>query len=174
MRLSGRIWVHRPEQKRVSCTTGRDVYTGPRQELVRAIGILARLQSQDMAGDSMLCKSREMAKFQPLQFSTCRVTVGRIQLPHLPTAAHSYLNMDTLNTEAKKTWWPQWQTFGARCLGNQRKGKLETLTLQITETHFPILEQKLLSFSCFFSSFILLPCLKLTRASRNVPKSQNQ
>lgn len=29
MRLSGRIWVHRPEQKRVSCTTGRDVYTGP-------------------------------------------------------------------------------------------------------------------------------------------------
>lgn len=55
-----------------------------------------------MAGDSMLCKSREMAKFQPLQFSACRVTVGRIQLSHLPTAAHSYLNMDTLNTEAKK------------------------------------------------------------------------
>lgn len=31
-------------------------------------------------------------------------------------------------------------SLDARCLGTQRKDKAETLTLQITETHFPILE----------------------------------
>lgn len=82
--------------------------------------------------------------------------------------------MDTLNTEEKQTIGHSGKPLLLDVLATKRKGKLETLTLQITETHFPILELKLLSFPCFFPSFILLSCLKLTRASRNVPKSQNQ
>lgn len=58
----------------------------------------------------------------------------------------------TLQLTATQTWALQIQRYtkfmatvanlGARCLLDQREGKLETLTLQITQPHFPILAWK--------------------------------